>query len=296
VLDSRSRTSWLFLVVVIAHVILISAQVNTRRGVPILEAAVFGAVAEVQRASTSAIGAVRQGWDGYVALQGVRRENEQLREELSRLGVELQRERADARQMRTLESLLELRGRTPLPTTAARVIAGSGSPGFRTLTLDKGTSDGIVADLPVIAPAGVVGRVILPSARASKVQLLVDSSAAAGAVVERSRTQGLVIGTGTELRLEYVPNTADVAVGDRVITSGIEGIYPAAQDENGFPKGFVIGQIESIQKVAGSFRIAVRPAVEFSALEAVLIVLPPDRPAPGARPAGVAAVSAHEGK
>jgi rod shape-determining protein MreC len=294
----RPRAGWLFTVVALAHVILISAQVNTRRGVPVLETVVLGAVAEIQRASAMAIGAVRQGWDGYFALQDVRRENERLRGELARLQIELQQERAWARQTRTLETLLDLRAQTTLATAAARVIAGSGSHGFRTLTIDKGTLDGIAADMPVIAPAGVVGRVILPSARASKVQLLVDSNAAAGALVERSRAQGIVVGTGTDrLRMEYVPGTANIQIGDRVVTSGIEGIYRAAADENGYPKGFVIGQIESIQRGPGSVRIVVKPAVDFSALEAVLVVVEPGAPAPVAPPAeAVAAVSGNEAK
>ena len=117
-------------------------------------------------------------------------------------------------------------------------------------------------------PAGVVGRVIQPSGRASKVQLLIDRNAAAGALIERTRAQGVVIGTGTdELRMDYVSGSADVKAGDNVVTSGIDGIYP---------KGFVIGQIQSVRRGAGEYSaIVIRPAVDFTALEAVLIVLTP---------------------
>ena len=81
--------------------------------------------------------------------------------------------------------------------------------------------------MAVISPAGVVGRVILPSRRASKVQLLIDRNAAAGALIERTRVQGVVVGHGDGmLRMEYVPGTADVKTGDLVVTSGIDGIYP----------------------------------------------------------------------
>jgi rod shape-determining protein MreC len=122
--------------------------------------------------------------------------------------------------------------------------------------------------MAVIAPAGVVGRVIQPSARAAKVQLLIDRNAAAAGLVERSRAQGIVEGTGAErLNMSYISGTADLKVGDRVVTSGIEGIYP---------KGFVIGQIESIQRGAGEYTtVAIRPAVDFSSLEAVLVVVTP---------------------
>jgi rod shape-determining protein MreC len=267
-LDIRQRTGYLFGAVTIGHIILISAQVNTNRGIPVLEAVTFGVFAEVQRAASSAIGGMRTSWTDYVALQQVRTENEELRRQVAQLRVGLQQERALAQQSRTLEDLLGLRTQAAeLETVAANVIAGGASPEFRTITLDKGTAEGLRPDMAVIAPAGVVGRVITPSARAAKVQLLIDRNAAAGALVERSRAQGVAEGTGGDLRLNYVSGTADVQVGDTVVTSGIDGIYP---------KGFVIGQIQSVQRGAGGFgTIVLRPAVDFSSIEAVLVVVTP---------------------
>jgi rod shape-determining protein MreC len=260
-LDIRQRTGYLFMAVIIGHIILISAQVNTERGVPLLEAVTFGTFAEVQRGATSMIGGVRTSWDDYLALQSVRSDNEQLRREVAQLQVALQQ------QSRTLVDLLKLREGTKLDTVAAGVIAGSASPDFRTLTIDKGSADGLRPDMAVIAPAGVVGRIITPTARAAKVQLLIDRNAAAGAIVERSRAQGVVEGTGGSLQLNYVSGTADVQSGDVVSTSGIDGIYP---------KGFVIGQIESVERVAGAFgAIVIRPAVDFSSIEAILVVTTP---------------------
>jgi rod shape-determining protein MreC len=134
--------------------------------------------------------------------------------------------------------------------------------------IDKGTGDGLRSDMAVIAPAGVVGRVIQPISRASKVQLLIDRNAAAGALIERTRAQGVVVGTGgDELRMDYVSGSADVKAGDVVVTSGIDGIYP---------KGFVLGQIQSVQRGAGGYSaIVIKPAVDFTSLEAVLVVLTP---------------------
>jgi len=266
-LDIRQRTGYLFVAVIIAHIILISAQVNTRRGVPMLEEVTFGVFAEVQRAAAAAIETAQQGWEGYFALQQVRHENERLRQEVGQLQVQLQEERALARQTRNLQELLDLRQRTTLSTTAATVIAGGASPDFRTITIDKGTGDGLRSDQAVISPGGVVGRIIMPTPRAAKVQLLIDRNAAAGALVERSRAQGVVQGTGDDrLRMEYVASTADVQVGDVVVTSGIDGIYP---------KGFVIGEIESIDRSGMFTAIVIRPAVDFSSIEDVLVILTP---------------------
>ena len=266
-LDIRQRTGYLFIAITVGHIILISAQVNTRRGVPLLEAVVFGVFAEVQRGASWMVSGVRTSWGDYFALQQVRRDNERLQQENAQLQVRLQQERALAQQSRALQELVELRAETPLTTTASAVIGSGASPDFRTITIDKGTIDGLRPDMAVIAPSGVVGRVITPSARAAKVQLLIDRNAAAAALVERSRAQGVVEGTGGNLRLNYVSGTADLKVGDTLVTSGIEGIYP---------KGFVIGQIESIQRSAGEFSsVVVRPAVDFSSIENVLVVLAP---------------------
>jgi len=265
VLDIRQRTGWLFMAVVVGHILLITTQVSTRRGVPVLEALTFGVFAEVQRATTSGIGSARDVWQNYFALQQTRQENQQLRTEVAQLRVGLQQERALAEQSRMLQKLLDMKTETALKTTAAYVIAGGASPDFRTATIDKGTSDGLKPDMAVISPAGVVGRIILPTSRAAKIQLLIDRDAAAGAVTERSRAQGVVVGTGTSLRFDHVPGTADIKIGDRVVTSGIEGIYP---------KGFEIGQIESIDRRGGEFSaVIIRPTVEFSSIEAVLVVL-----------------------
>jgi rod shape-determining protein MreC len=272
-LDISKRPAYLFAALTVGHIVLISAQIRTDRDIPVFEALTFSGFAEVQRGVSSAVGGVRTLWGDYLALQTVRSDNDRLRLEVSRMQLALQQERALAQQSRTLEQLLELRTETKLATVAAGVIAGSASPDFRTLTIDKGTADGLGHDMAVIAPAGVVGRVVTLGARAAKVQLLIDRNAAAGALVERSRSQGVVEGTGGELRLNYVSGTAELAVGDVVVTSGIDGIYP---------KGFVVGQIESVERGDGAFGpIAIRPAVDFSSLEGVLVVLTPPAAADG---------------
>src|SRR5438105_1109850 len=217
----------------LGQILLISAQVNARSGVPILEAVTFGMVAEVQRGISAGVSGIRHVWAGYVGLRGVKSENERLKRELEAVQVEVQQQRALADRTQSLERLLDLRDRANLKTMAAEIIAAGATPDFRTVTIDKGTRDGLRLDLAVIAPAGVVGRVVMPTPRAAKVQLLIDRNAAAGAIVERSRAQGVVIGGGdNRLRLDYVSEVADIMVGDRVVTSGIDGIYP---------KGYLIG-------------------------------------------------------
>ncbi len=267
-LDIRRRSGYLFLAVVLGHVILISAQVNSRSGVPVLESVTFGVFAEAQRGVAKAVAGMRRGWSRYVWLRGVEAENADLRRQLEAMQVQYQERRALADRARTLEDVLALRDRSNLETAAAEIIASSASPDFRTLTIDKGTRQGLKPDMAVIAAAGVVGRVVIPSLDAAKVQLLVDRNAAAGALIERSHAQGVALGGGdARLRLEYVAESADVMVGDLVVTSGIDGIYP---------KGFTIGQVDAVEKTGPAYkRITIRPAVDFSSLETVLVVLTP---------------------
>lgn len=266
--DIRQRPGVVLGAAILLHVGLISAQVNTASGLPILQVVTFGSFSELQRGTMSLIDGIRGMWTGYVALQQVQQENDALRSELQTLQVRLQQERAEAQRTDNLRQLLELRERANLDTVAAEVIAGAASPDFRTVTIDKGSLEQLATDMAVISPAGVVGRVILPSRRAAKVQLLIDRNAAAGALIERTRVQGVVVGIGDGmLHLQYVPGTADVKTGDLVVTSGIDGIYP---------KGFVIGTIDHADRGAGAYHeIVVRPAVDFSRLEEVLIVRTP---------------------
>ena len=269
----RRGSTFLFFAVVVAHIVLISAQVTSKSGVPVLQAVTFGLVAQVQRAGATAITGVTSLWTGYVDLRGARTESEQLKRDLAATKLLLQQERALAQRTDGLSRLLDLKTRTPLETLAADVIAGPATPEFRTITISKGTSGGIRPDMGVLAPNGVVGRVIVPSANAAKVQLLIDRNAAAGALVERSRSQGVVLGEGdATLRLDFVNSTADIRVGDTIVTSGMDGIYP---------KGFLIGKVEKVDRSGAAYRyVQVKPAVDFSTLEDVLVVLTPTVPEP----------------
>lgn len=277
VTDLRQRTAVLFMAVVLGHIILISAQVNSRAGVPLLEVATFGAFAEVQRGAATITSGIRNAWDGYVDLRGIRAENEQLKRQLGELQVQFQQERARATRARQLEDLLQLRQNLKIDTISAVVIGSSASPDFRGMTVDKGSSVGVAENMAVIASTGVVGRIVTPAANAAKVQLLIDQNAAAGALVERSRAQGIVVGRGSDtIRMEFVPATADVILGDTIVTSGVDGIYP---------KGFVIGKVVQVSNGNGIYKaITVRPSADFNRVEEVLIIKTPPQPAAGEAP------------
>src|SRR3954471_9579073 len=156
-LDLRLRSSsYLFLAVVVAQLVLVSAQVTTRSGMPILQAVAFGMVAEVQRAGAAVVAGVTGVWTGYFDLRGLRGENERLARELGQARIALQQERALAQRSRNLERLLDIRSRLAGDPRGADVMAPAASPEFRTITIGKGTQAGLRPDMAVIAPAGVV--------------------------------------------------------------------------------------------------------------------------------------------
>ena len=273
-LDIRRRTGLLFLAVTMAQIVLISAQVQSKAGVPVIESVTFGAFSRVQGVLASAIHGTRHVWGSYVALRGAHSENEQLRRQVGDLEVRLQEQRALAARAVQLQELVNLRSSTQLPLLAAEVIAGNPNPGMRTLTINRGSSDGVTADMAIVAPRGIVGRIVgQPASHASIVQLLIDRNAAAGAIVERSRAGGMVVGADHDppMSMDLVSNLADIKAGDIVVASGVDGIYP---------RGFVIGQVQSAERGAGLYyRVTVRPAVEFTSLQEVLVVLLPSRSA-----------------
>ena len=273
-LDIRKRTGWIFFSAMLAQILLVSAQVQTKTGVRVLQAVSFEVFSRIEFATASVVNGTRSVWGNYGGLRGVKAENDILKRRLGELEVQLQHEHALATESARLQALLGLKTQATLPTLAAEVIAGNADPVMRTVTIDRGSADGVLADMAVIAPGGVVGRVIGPVAQhAARVQLLIDRNAAAGAVTERVRAGGMVVGVEANppLRMELVSNLADVKVGDAIVASGVDGIYP---------KGYLIGRAENVERGSGLYHtITVRPGVDFSSLEEVLVVMTPPRPA-----------------
>jgi rod shape-determining protein MreC len=263
----RRRTVTLLVVLCLGHVLLISAQVPAQAGSSVLHAMTFGALTRFQ----GAIGGLAEGvgglWTRYAALRGVERDNEELRQRVLALEGQLQGERARGLRVDGLEDALALQRSVVAPTLAARVIAGNPVPGVLTVNLDRGAADGVRPNMAVINSRGVVGRVIgTPSAHSAAVQLLADRSASAGALLERSGTAGSVASGFADglLRLTLISSTTDVSAGERVLTSGQDGIYP---------QGFLIGEVVQINEAGKAREIVVAPAVDFARLDVVLVVM-----------------------
>jgi rod shape-determining protein MreC len=260
------RTLTLLVVVCLGHVLLISAQVQSRSGLPVIQAVAFGGFAGVQRATAGVTDAVGSGWTNYFALRGAARENAALRQRILDLEATVQQQQALVGRTRSLEAALGLKARTPDTMAAAEVIAGNPAPGALTVTINQGSADGLAPDMAVVGARGVVGRIIEPMApHAATVQLVVGRTAAVAVVFERSQAGGMATGGQTDglLRAEFVPVLADVQAGERVTTSGQDGIYPP---------GFPVGLVERVSGSGPDREIVIRPAMDFSHIDIVLVV------------------------
>ena len=236
---------------------------------------VVAAITPLERGFVNLAGLSRNLWSDYVGLRGVRQENRALREEMERLRIEQAQMREAASQGQRLQALLAFKQQFISETLAAQVLGTSGSERSRILYLDKGSNDGVREDMAVITPEGVVGKVLRADSNSSQVLAINDPTSGAGAVLEKSRLQGVVSGSDAgELRLRYVMVDEKVEVGERVLTSGGDRIYP---------KGLPLGTVAEVKPGSDLFfNIRVQPAAQLNRLEEVLIVTHVAEPAPQA--------------
>jgi rod shape-determining protein MreC len=220
----------------------------------------------LQLGTTLAVRSVRRLWDRYVSLLALRQENEALRRRLQELQSAARRAVELDLMNKRLEDLLVFRDSFSGSAIAAQVVGRSPLGWVRTLTLGKGKRDGLSEGMAVLVPEGVVGRVVSVSPHAAQVLLISDHSSGADALVQRKRVRGIAEGT-LEGRciLKYVHSADDVQVGDAVVTSGLDGI---------FPKGQLIGEVVRVKWSANRLfqEVEVAPSVELAKVEEVLVI------------------------
>lgn len=216
-------------------------------------------------------------WSQYMALQGVEEDNRQLRREMDLLQEQNAQLRESAAATERLAALLEFKKQALSTLVAAQVIGRDTGNWYKTIILNKGTSDGLQSDQGVITPAGVVGRIVKTTSSTAVVLLLTDPNNAIAGLIQRTRDEGIVEGTTHGVaRLKYIPLLSTARPGDRVVTSGLVG---------GFPRGLAIGTISRIDKEDEAlFQSAeLSPEVDPNRVEEVLVILPSLFPTEGER-------------
>ena len=204
-------------------------------------------------------------WHNYVYLRGVREQNRALKDQIQQLQLERVRLEQDANQAHRLQALLGFKEQFIAKTLAAQVIGSSGSEQSRMVYIDKGSGDGIRPDMAVISADGIVGKVLSVYKSTSQVLLINDQQSGVGAILEKSRLQGVLQGKASGgLVIDKIMADEEVKPGDRVLTSGGDLI---------FPKGLIIGTVSKVDKGPEFLQVSVKPAASLDRLEEVLVIV-----------------------
>jgi rod shape-determining protein MreC len=246
--------------------LLISGNARSRHRDDPIAALLLEGMRPLQVSVTDALGALAAVWHGYVELVGVRAQNEALRRQVAELERNAGRLAELQETNQRLRELLGFRSMIEGQVVTAQVSGRDPGALFQSLTIDRGGRDGVRNGFAVLSPSGVVGHVIATSAHAARVLLLTDHNSGIDAIVERSRARGIVAGALADgCLMKYLKRGEDVQVGDRVATSGLDGI---------FPKGILIGEVTRVSRNhRGLLQVAdIKPSAPLERLEEVLVV------------------------
>jgi len=271
--DLRVRMRLPLLVVGLVAVATVSMVVDRRalrggpRNFPPWAGPIVDAAVPIQKALSYPIDFARQTWARYGDLVGVAEENALLQERIHVLEEENLQLRESLVASGRLAQIAEMRADFEVPMLPAQLVGSDVSAFFRSVLVDRGRAQGVRSGMPVISEEGIVGLVTATSERASRATLLLDRQTAIDGTVQRSRTRGIVRGRGTDLvEFEFVARGGEVDVGDVVITSGLDGVYP---------KGLRVGIVTAVSEPGSKLlrTATLIPAVDFGRLEQVFVIL-----------------------
>ena len=265
-MPSRHKSLVLLAGVILLQVLLLAVQIKRDSQGRLIRTWTVGAVSPFERAGSYVFGSFRDTWRNYFALRGTKKDNDDLRRENDALKLRIAQLEGKAAEADRLAGLLHFRQtQSDVPMVAARVIGGSPGTGSLTIELDRGEKDGIRKNMGVITPDGVVGKIIDAFPNTSQVLLLTDERSGVGAKLADSGIQSPVGGSGEPLlTMKYFPNDDDVSVGARVVTSGMDRI---------FPRDLPVGTITEVKAGNPFKQIRIRPAANLERLEEVLVLL-----------------------
>ena len=281
---SRYRNEWVLVTILFVQLIALATQVRVPNnpkvglageappdtnggGTRLLRVWAEGLVAPFQKLAVNTSHGVRYLWFDYIDLRGVRRQNEDLRRQLTDLRFKQAQIQEDAEQGRRLQALLDFKQQFILKTVAAQVIGTSGTELSRVIYIDRGTKYGIQPGMAVITPDGIVGKISRADSTTSQVLLITDPQSGAGVVLERLRVNGILKGTNGRLpEMQNVMSDEPLQAGDRILTTGGDRV---------FPRGLPVGSIDSFYPDHDRepfMVVKVKPAVNLGRLAEVLVV------------------------
>ena len=265
-IPSKHKSLALLAGVLLAQVLMLAVQIKRDSRGRLVRVWAVSAASPFERAGAWGFDKVRGVWTHYFALRTTARENEALRVENDALKLTISQLQTRAAEADRLAALLNFKqSHKEVSLVGARVIAASAGTASRTIEIDRGERDGVRRNMAVITPDGAVGKVIEVFRNTSQVLLLTDKEGGAGAMLVNSRTQGPVGGTGEPtLMMKYVATEEKVDLGEKIVTSGMDKI---------FPRDIPIGTVVEVKAGNPFKQIRVQPAARLDRLEAVIVLL-----------------------
>ena len=266
----RIRILWIWVFLILFALFLLSSNLGKRRSWSSPEQIIIELTAPIQKFIRETVNVTENLWLKYFGLIDARNENIRLKREINALRMENYRYRDLFATHKRLQKLLQFEKTIDWPVSAAQVIGRDPTGWFESVIIDKGTEADLRVNMPVVNAQGVVGRLVAVSHNYAKVLLIIDQNSAVDCIIQRSRDKGIVKGVSSKTcKLDYVLKTSDVVVGDLVVTSGLGRV---------FPKGVPVGEVTEVENLPGELfkDVQVRPLVDFSKLEEVLVILKED--------------------
>jgi rod shape-determining protein MreC len=262
------RPTLLFIVVLALLFLLMSVSSQTRyvgETRTMFERTVMTVFSPVPKLVHWVGGSMQDMYHGYIDMRGAINENLSLRRKVASLTTENLKLRQSEGDLRRLRSLLAYSEQFTMSTSMAQTIMLDTAGRFKSIIIDRGSSGGVEVNDVIANANGLVGRVVLTTKDLAKVQLVTDNNCSVGALIERTRRQGVVRGNGsTNLQMADIPSLADVQPGDKVLTAGIDGVYP---------RGIPMGMVTKAEPGQSLFKtITVKPSVDFGAIEEVIVI------------------------
>lgn len=265
---AQQRAPWVLAVLLLSQVVLMSTNArHPESEQSILRIWAMTAITPVAAVAEAVVSTITNAVAAYADLRDARTENERLKQQVETLSSELNEAREQSSELERLRTQLALPSGSGYRQIAAGVVARNTSLWFRRLWLNRGTLDGIGLNMPVATTAGIVGRVIAVGPNFAQVQVITDRHAGAGAMLQKSRAMGELRGLDNDrVELRSISSTESVEVGETVVTTGLDRIYP---------KGLAVGVVERVEMDPNSpwHRIIVKPSAPVDRVEQVFVML-----------------------
>ncbi len=262
----ENRAIFVLIPLLLLHLMLLSLQIENPNGTLLIRHWIAVSSSPFLKAADWVTYRAKNIWTGYVWLHGAREENRQLHEVVRQLAL---RDDATAQlkdENIRLRALLSLSQSIQFDNIGARIIGRMPNYLSHVAFIDRGSGDGVRLDCAVLSESGAFGRTVLVSKHNAQVQLISNTDSSIGVMLESNRLPGVLRGLGDQrLSLQYISNSEQVNPGERVVTSGLDGI---------FPKGIPVGKVVESRKGKSVFReIEVEPFSDMLRTEEVLVLL-----------------------